>query len=167
MSKKIVYQTDVKGYYIGEEFAYNELIPFGAVEIAPPTEQEIEIENPDGTKEKVKVVYKWNREVWEYVENHIGEKGFINNETFEVKEYGPLPAGFTLEKVYTVSEARKMKDEESFIYVPQLEDMGVKHDHADLLEYTFDSTSKGRSKMLQLWNILSIPRPKVEVKCSS
>lgn len=32
---------------------------------------------------------------WVDVENHVGEKGFINGVPTEIKEYGPLPAGWS------------------------------------------------------------------------
>ena len=33
---------------------------------------------------------------WANVENHIGEKGFVNGVPTEIKEYGPLPEGWGL-----------------------------------------------------------------------
>lgn len=34
---------------------------------------------------------------WEYVENHIGESGYIDGEYVEVVDFGPYPDGFTKE----------------------------------------------------------------------
>lgn len=34
--------------------------------------------------------------VWVDVENHVGEKGFVNGVPFEIKEYGPLPDGWSI-----------------------------------------------------------------------
>ena len=33
---------------------------------------------------------------WANVENHMGEKGFVNGVPTEIKEYGPLPEGWSL-----------------------------------------------------------------------
>ena len=38
---------------------------------------------------------QWNGKKWNQVENNIGKKGFLNDEYFEMKEYGKLPKGFT------------------------------------------------------------------------
>lgn len=41
---------------------------------------------------------KWPKRVngaWENVENHIGEKGYINGVPTEIKEYGPLQDGWS------------------------------------------------------------------------
>lgn len=40
-------------------------------------------------------VQRWNGKSWEYVENHKGENGYVDGKPFEVKEYGPLPAGWS------------------------------------------------------------------------
>lgn len=37
----------------------------------------------------------WNGSAWDYVEDHRGKKGWVNRVPVEIKELGPLPAGFT------------------------------------------------------------------------
>ena len=39
----------------------------------------------------------WSGGAWEYVEDHRGKKGWVNRVPVEIKELGPLPAGFTTE----------------------------------------------------------------------
>lgn len=34
---------------------------------------------------------------WEYLENHIGENGYIDGKQFTINDYGPYPDGFTKE----------------------------------------------------------------------
>lgn len=40
----------------------------------------------------------WNGEAWDYVEDHRGEKGWVNRAPVEIKELGPLPDGFSAEE---------------------------------------------------------------------
>jgi hypothetical protein len=40
----------------------------------------------------------WNGIAWEYIENHRGEKGWVNRIPVEIRELGPLPDGFTTEE---------------------------------------------------------------------
>lgn len=42
-------------------------------------------------------IQKWNGQDWEDVENHKGEKGYLNGQPFEIRGYGPYPEGFSLE----------------------------------------------------------------------
>lgn len=39
---------------------------------------------------------------WEYIENHVGQKGFLNDNEYIIKDLGPLPEGFST----TISEAK-------------------------------------------------------------
>lgn len=40
----------------------------------------------------------WNGSTWEYIEDHRGEKGWVNRIPVEIRELGPLPDGFTAEE---------------------------------------------------------------------
>lgn len=40
----------------------------------------------------------WNGKAWKQVEDHRGKKGWVNREPVEIKDLGPLPDGFRVEK---------------------------------------------------------------------
>lgn len=40
-------------------------------------------------------VQKWNGSAWEYVEDHIGKTGYVDGKFTEIKDYGPLPEGWS------------------------------------------------------------------------
>lgn len=46
----------------------------------------------------------WNGEAWDYVEDHRGEKGWVNRVPVEIKELGPLPDGFSVEEPAPTAE---------------------------------------------------------------
>lgn len=46
----------------------------------------------------------WNGSAWEYIEDHRGEKGWVNRVPVEVRELGPLPDGFTTEEPAPTAE---------------------------------------------------------------
>lgn len=69
------------GYYAGSIEDYGDL-PHNATHVLP-------LEEKDG------YVRKWTGERWDYVENHKGESGYLDGKPYEVKEYGPLPDGFS------------------------------------------------------------------------
>ena len=48
----------------------------------------------------------WNGEAWDYVEDHRGEKGWVNRAPVEIKELGPLPDGFSAEEPVPTPEER-------------------------------------------------------------
>ena len=48
----------------------------------------------------------WNGDAWEYIEDHRGEKGWVNRVPFEIKELGPLPADFTTDEPEPTSEEK-------------------------------------------------------------
>lgn len=58
---------------------------------------------PDEREGRVPV---WNGASWDYVEDHRGEKGWVNRVPFEIKELGPLPAGFTTDKPESTPEEK-------------------------------------------------------------
>lgn len=76
----IAYQFDASGFYIGEAEDFGRL-PNNATYIAP--------ELQDG------FIPHWIGEAWEQVENHLGKQGYINGESFTIKEYGALPEGWS------------------------------------------------------------------------
>jgi hypothetical protein len=74
------YQYTADGYYAGENEDYG-LLPNNATYTAP--------EMQDG------YIPRWTGAAWEQVENHKGKEGYVGGEPFTVKEYGPLPGGWS------------------------------------------------------------------------
>lgn len=74
------HQYDASGYYAGEVDDYG-LLPNNATYTAP--------------QQLSGYIPRWNGEAWIQVENHKGREGYVNGEPFTVKEYGPLPAGWS------------------------------------------------------------------------
>lgn len=90
----IAYRYNEQGIYVGQEEAFIDpleskkagkdifVLPADCTFTAP-------LANKDG------YVQKWNGVAWEYVENHIGKTGYVDGVFTEIKEYGPLPAGWS------------------------------------------------------------------------
>ena len=74
------YQYTVDGYFAGEVEDYG-LLPNNATRTAPTV--------VDGK------VPRWTGKKWEQVEDHKGKSGYVNGHPHEVKEYGPLPEGWS------------------------------------------------------------------------
>lgn len=79
MTKYYQYTSD--GYYAGEVEDYG-LLPNNATHTAPTV--------VDGK------VPRWTGEKWEQVEDHKGKSGYVNGQPHEIKEYGPLPEGWSV-----------------------------------------------------------------------
>lgn len=75
------YQCDHKGFFVAEIDDDGGFLPAGAI-----------YEAPDFSNGYIP---RWNGAAWEQVENHKGEEGYINGETFTIKAYGPLPDGWS------------------------------------------------------------------------
>lgn len=76
----LAYQYDADGYYAGPAEDYG-LLPNNATYTSP--------------REREGHIPRWNGEAWVQVENHKGEQGWLNDEPHTIKEYGPLPAGWS------------------------------------------------------------------------
>lgn len=74
------YQYTADGYYAGDIEDYG-LLPNNATYIAPRMQ--------DGH------IPRWTCEGWELVEDHKGAEGYVNGQLHTVKEYGPLPEGWS------------------------------------------------------------------------
>lgn len=74
------YQYDANGYFAGavEDFG---LLPNNATYTDP--------------KEKAGHIPRWKGQQWEQVENHKGKEGYVDGVAFTVKDYGPLPEGWS------------------------------------------------------------------------
>jgi len=77
-----VYRYDSAGYYAGEHENPSGVLPHNATETPP--------EATEGH------ISRWTGAAWEQAENHKGEKGYVDGIETEIKEYGPLPAGWSL-----------------------------------------------------------------------
>lgn len=40
-------------------------------------------------------VPRWTGQEWEHIEDHRGEQGYVDGQPHEIKEYGPLPEGWS------------------------------------------------------------------------
>lgn len=94
---KFCYVYDSNGYYIGVDSDYGFGLPNNSTYTKPTF--------VDG------YIPRWRNGKWNQVETHVGEKGFVNNEPFEVKNHGPLPEGFTTEWVDPRTPAEIRRDE--------------------------------------------------------
>ncbi len=91
-----VYQYNKEGYYIAETKAYNGLMPHNTTDIMPTFE--------DG------YIPQFNGKKWLQIENHIGIKGYLNGDEYEIKDYGALPENFSFEKpLPSLEEAKEQK----------------------------------------------------------
>lgn len=55
------------------------------------------VKEPLKPKFGFEVIFNKDLDNWEYIENHIGKKGYINDQPYEVKKLGPLPEGFSIQ----------------------------------------------------------------------
>lgn len=74
------YQYTADGYYAGEAEDYG-LLPNNATHTVPTL--------------KKGFVPCWDGKKWVQVEDHKGESGYVNGQPHEIKEYGPLPEGWS------------------------------------------------------------------------
>lgn len=74
------YQYTADGYFAGE-FEDHGLLPNNATRTPPQLS--------DG------YIPRWNGNRWVLVEDHKGQEGYLNGEQYTVKDYGPLPEGFS------------------------------------------------------------------------
>ena len=78
----IVYQYGSNGYYAGEfDDCGGAALPHNSTRTAP--------ELRDG------FIPRWTGKAWEQVENHKDRKGYLNGQQHIIKDYGPLPDGFS------------------------------------------------------------------------
>jgi hypothetical protein len=75
------YQYDASGYFAGAIDDYGGPLPNNATRAAPALK--------DGC------IPRWNGTAWEQVENHQGQEGYLNGEPHTIKDYGPLPKGWS------------------------------------------------------------------------
>ncbi len=96
-SPRACYCFTSDGYYAGADSDHGESLPHNATYTLP--------ELVDG------FIPHWDGGKWEQVENHKGRKGYVNGVYTEIKEYGPLPEGWTAEYVDPRSPAEIRRSE--------------------------------------------------------
>lgn len=74
------FQHDADGYFVGEIDDYG-LLPNNATYTAP--------------KEQDGHIPCWVGAKWEQVENHKGKEGYLDGKQHTIKDYGPLPKGWS------------------------------------------------------------------------
>ena len=108
MSK--AYQYTAEGYFAGEVEDYG-LLPNNATNVEPVLQAGF--------------IPRWTGdrgESWEQVENHKGLEGYLNGEAYTIKDYGPLPQGFSITKpLPSLDEAKKQARQELKAYRQQVE----------------------------------------------
>ena len=57
----------------------------------------------------------WNGEIWDYIEDHRGEKGYIGKEPIEIKELGSLPDGFSIKEPELTPEEIKEQNRQEIL----------------------------------------------------
>ena len=75
------YQYDASGYFVGEVEDYGGPLPNNSTRTVP------EVRNG--------YIPHWMGTAGEQVENHKGKEGYVGGKSFTVKEYGPLPNGWS------------------------------------------------------------------------
>ena len=74
------YQYTADGYFAGEVDDYG-ILPNNATHMTPTVVEGF--------------VSRWTGKNWEQVEDHKGKSGYVNGGPYEIKEYGPLPEGWS------------------------------------------------------------------------
>lgn len=75
------YQYDASGYFVGEVEDYGGPLPNNSTRTVP------EVRNG--------YIPHWMGTAWEQVEDHKGKEGFVDGKPYTIKEYGPLPEGWS------------------------------------------------------------------------
>jgi hypothetical protein len=89
------YQYDASGYFAGEVEDYG-LLPNNATNAAPEIQ--------------AGYIPHWTGTAWEQVEDHKGLEGYLNGKPYTIKDYGPLPEGWSdTPPPPTLEEARAAK----------------------------------------------------------
>lgn len=76
-----VYQYDASGYYVGETEDYGGPLPNNATATAPVQQEGF--------------IPRWMGSTWALVENHKGKQGYLDGQPYTIRDYGPLPAGWS------------------------------------------------------------------------
>lgn len=83
MTIQTVYQYDKDGFYLGEAQAFNGLMPNNSTAAQPALQEGF--------------IPQWTGKEWMQVEDHKRLEGWLDGEPYTIKDYGPLPKGFSTE----------------------------------------------------------------------
>ena len=106
----LVYQYDSSGYFVGQCDDYGDSMPHNCTALQPVLQEGF--------------IPRWvgASASWEQVENHKGVEGYLNGEAYTIKDYGPLPDGFSTSKpLPSLDEAKKQARQELKSYRQQIE----------------------------------------------
>lgn len=110
----IVYQYDSNGFYTGETEDYGDgiTLPNNTTRIVPTIQQGY--------------CPMWNGRGWVLVESHIGEEGFINGFPITISEHGPLPYGFSKERVASEKGKNENRHTEIVLRLCEIDRLSVR-----------------------------------------
>ena len=95
----IVYQYDANAYFVAQCDDYGGSLPHNCTAVKPVLQEGF--------------IPLWTGSKWEQVENHKGLEGYLNGEPYTIKDYGPLPEGFSTTKpLPSLEEAKHEKQSE-------------------------------------------------------
>ena len=107
----LVYQYDANGYFVGQCDDYGGSLPHNCTAVKPTLQEGF--------------IPRWTGglgSAWQQVENHKGLEGYLNGEPYTIKDYGPLPEGFSTSKpLPSLEEAKKQARQELKTYRQQIE----------------------------------------------
>lgn len=106
----LVYQYDSSGYFVGQCDDYGGSLPHNCTALQPVLQEGF--------------IPRWvgASASWEQVENHKGVEGYLNGEPYTIKDYGPLPDGFSTSKpLPSLEDAKKQARQELKDYRKQIE----------------------------------------------
>ena len=107
----IVYQYDANAYFVAQCDDYGGSLPHNCTAVKPVLQEGF--------------IPHWTGglgSAWQQVENHKGQEGYLNGEPYTIKDYGPLPEGFSTSKpLPSLEEAKKQARQELKTYRQQIE----------------------------------------------
>lgn len=106
----LVYQYDSSGYFVGQCDDYGGSMPHNCTALQPVLQEGF--------------IPRWvgASASWEQVQNHKGLEGYLNGELYTIRDYGPLPEGFSITKpLPSLDEAKKQARQELKAYRQQVE----------------------------------------------
>lgn len=98
-----VAQCDSKGFCIGVDDDYGGPLPHNCYANIP--------------EEREGFIARRAGDDWEYIENHIGETGWVDGKYTEIKVYGPLPDNWSTEPPPPPPDTRTIDEKRRSAYV--------------------------------------------------
>lgn len=95
---------------------------------------------PDTSGENTAIFYNEDKKCWEYYEDHRGTTVYNkkNGSSMEIKELGPIPDGYVLEKPVILKEEKAKKIEEINVYFDLLKETKFQYEElSEIIAYRF------------------------------